>query len=78
MAAGIVVAGKNAGGASFYMRDRETALVANSVEEAAAALREIEASDLRQRLSETAYATAREFFPDAAPRRFWQTFVGSL
>jgi len=77
MAAGIVVSGKNAGGASFYMRDRETALVANSVGEAAAALREIEAPDLRQRLSETAYASVREFFPDAAPRRFWEGFLGS-
>jgi hypothetical protein len=78
MAAGIAVAGKNGGGASFYMRDGETALVANGVEEAADALLAIENAELRSHLSQAAYESIRDFFPEAAPTRFWRDFLAGI
>lgn len=75
MAAGMVVAGMDGGGASFYMRDGETALVANTPDTAAAALRAIEDPALRHRLSQTAYDDIQRFFPDAEPKRFWESFL---
>ncbi len=78
MAGGIIVAGKNAGGASFYMREGETALIANTPESAAAALRAIEDPALRQRLSRTGYEHIRQFFPDAEPKRFWEAYLAEL
>ncbi|MBI1818549.1 MAG: glycosyltransferase [Deltaproteobacteria bacterium] len=78
MAAGIVVIGSNARGASFYMRNRETALVANTPDAAATALRAIEDPQLRQQLSSAGYAFIQRFFPDAQPKRFWEAFLAEL
>lgn len=78
MAAGIAVAGSDAGGASFYMRDRDTALVANDPDRAATALLEIEDPALRERLSQNGRRFIERLFPDAEPRRFWENFVAAL
>lgn len=72
MAAGVAVAGKNARGASAYMRDDDNALIANTVEEAAAALLRLEDPQLRQRLTQSGYAYVQQFFREAEPTRFWQ------
>jgi hypothetical protein len=75
MAAGIVVAGKDARGSSFYMRDGDTALVADTPDLAAAALRRIEDPELRQQLARNGRRFVERFFPDAEPRRFWESFL---
>ncbi len=72
MAAGVVVVGKDAGGANFCMRDRETALVARSPEAAAAAMRELEDPELRTRLAHNAHREIRRFFPGAEPGQVWR------
>lgn len=78
MAAGVLVVGKDAGGANDCMRDGETALVADSAEAAAQALRRAEDAALRARITATAYAAIRELFPDQAPTRFWRGFLAGL
>jgi hypothetical protein len=78
MAGGMVVAGKDARGASFYMRDGENALIANTAESASAALCAIEDPQLRQRLAQAAYDHIQRFFPDAEPRRFWEGYLCGL
>jgi glycosyltransferase involved in cell wall biosynthesis len=75
MAAGIVVVGKDAQGANFYMRHGETALVANDAAHAAEALRAIEVDQAREELSRRAYAVARNWFPEGEPTAFWKRFL---
>lgn len=78
MAAGVVVVGRNAGGANFCMRDRETALVVQTPQEAAAALRELEDPALRDRLARAAHESIRRFFPDAEPAALWREVLGGM
>jgi Glycosyl transferases group 1 len=78
MAAGVLVVGKDAGGANYCMRDGETALVAGTPEAAAQALRRAEDAALRERLTTAAHASIRELFPDQAPARFWRAFLTGL
>ena len=75
MAAGIVVVGRDAGGANFYMKHRETALIANDADQAAEALREIESDAVREKLSRGGYAAARTWFPENEPTAFWKRFL---
>jgi hypothetical protein len=72
------VVGRDAGGYNFCMRDGETALVANSQDEAADALRSLEDPELRERLSRAGLACIRRFSPDAEPTRFWREFMSRL
>lgn len=78
MAGGVAVAGRTAGGANFCMRDGETALVGETPEEAARALRDLESRELRERLVETARAWIRRYFPDAEPARLWRGLLAEL
>jgi glycosyltransferase involved in cell wall biosynthesis len=78
MAAGIAVVGRDAGGANFCMKHRETALVAETPEEAAAALVEAEDPGLREQLSRTGHDFIRRFFPDREPSGFWRDFLGGF
>jgi len=75
MAAGIVVVGRSAGGANFCMRHNETALVAETAEDAAAALRSIEDAAVRMRLSGAAYEYIQRFFPKNEPTQFWRDLL---
>jgi len=75
MAAGIVVVGKDARGANFYMKHRETALVANDPDPAAEALAAIEADELREELSRGGYTAAKTWFPENEPTAFWKRFL---
>ncbi len=72
MAAGIVVVGKTARGANFSMEHRHTAMVAESPEDAAVCLRELENSELRDHVSRNGYEFIRRYFPDGEPTQFWQ------
>lgn len=78
MAAGIVVVGKDARGANFCMRDQETALVAQTPEGAAEALRKAESAELRTRLSRAGHDFIRRYFPDGEPMALWQGVKESL
>ena len=78
MAAGVVVVGKDAGGANFCMRDGETALVADTAEAAARALCEAEDPALRERLSGAARDYIGRFSPEEEPTRFWRAFLAGL
>lgn len=75
MAGGVVVVGKNAKGSNFCMRHEETAMVADTVEETAASLRELEDATLREELAGNAYSFIKRYFPDAEPKKFWQTIL---
>ncbi len=75
MAAGIVVVGKDARGANFYMRHGETALVTNDISRAAEALAMIEQEEVRDNLSRRAYSTAQTWFPGGEPTAFWKRFL---
>jgi len=75
MAAGIVVVGRDAAGANFYMKHRETALIANDPDQAVEALGEIENAAVREKLSRGAYAAARAWFPENEPTDFWKRFL---
>jgi len=75
MAAGIVVVGKDACGANFYMKHRETAIVADEPNKAAEALATIEKEDVREHLSRNGYAIAKRWFPQAEPTSFWKSFL---
>lgn len=77
MSAGIVVVGRNANGSNFCMRDGETALVADTPEKAAQALRAIEDDALRDRLSRAGHGFIQRFFKDQEPARFWRAFIDS-
>lgn len=75
MASGIVVVGKNAKGANFCMDHRETAMVANTPEEAARCLFEIENSELRDSLTQNAYRAIKRYFPTEEPADFWRETI---
>lgn len=75
MAGGVVVIGKDAGGANFCMRHGETALVADDVSGAVECLRQAEDAGLRERLSSNAYAFIQRYFPDEEPTRFWRSIL---
>lgn len=72
MAAGIVVVGKTAKGANFCMEHKETAMIAETPEDAAQCLIELENAELRVRLSQNAYAYIQRYFPAGEPQQFWQ------
>lgn len=78
MAAGIVVVGKDARGANFSMQHRETAMLANTPEEAARALVELEDSELRDRLSRSGHAFISRYFPSREPAEFWRAALREL
>src|SRR5260370_41991015 len=64
MAAGIVVVGKDARGANFYMKHRETALVANDPHPAPEALAAIEADEHPEELPPHVYTAAKTLVPE--------------
>lgn len=78
MAAGIVVVGRSARRANFQMRHRETAMVAETPEEAAACLRELENAELRVAITRTAFESIRRFFPANEPTAHWRATLSSL
>jgi glycosyltransferase involved in cell wall biosynthesis len=78
MAAGIVVVGKDARGANFSMQHRETAMLANTPEEAARALVDLEDAELRDRLSRNGHAFISRYFPSREPTDFWLAALGEL
>jgi hypothetical protein len=75
MAAGIAVVGRDAGGANFYMRHRETALVANDPVQAAQALSALEDDQLREHLVRGGYEVAKAWFPEVEPTAFWKRLL---
>lgn len=78
MAAGIVVVGKSARGANFAMAHRQTAMVAETPEDAAAALFEIENAELRDSISRAARAFIGRYFPTGEPTEFWRSTFSEL
>jgi len=78
MAAGIVVLGKNADGANFCMQHEETAIVAESVTDAAEGLRLLEDPERRDSLSRAGHRYIRRFFPECEPTEFWRHFLATL
>ena len=76
MAAGIVVVGKTARGANFCMQHRETAMTAETPEEAAKCLFELENAELRDKISRNAYDYISRYFPVKKPAHFWQETIG--
>lgn len=78
MASGIVVVGKNARGANFCMEHRETAMIADTPEEAARCLFELENAELRDTLSHNAYQAIKRYFPFEEPTEFWQTTIKQM
>jgi hypothetical protein len=77
MASGIVVVGKTAKGANFCMEHRQTAMAAETPEEAARCLLELENAELRNHLSQNAYQYISQFFPTQTPKLFWQHVIAS-
>ncbi|MBF2073862.1 MAG: glycosyltransferase [Synechococcales cyanobacterium C42_A2020_086] len=75
MASGIVVVGRNARGANFCMNHRETAMIADTPEEAARCLLELESAELRNHLAQNAYQAIRRYFPSEEPTQFWQETI---
>jgi Glycosyl transferases group 1 len=73
MAAGIVVVGKTAKGANFCMEHGKTAMTAETPEDAARCLIELENAELRDRLAHNAYHYIQRYFPTGEPQQFWQT-----
>jgi hypothetical protein len=67
-----VVVGKSAKGANFCMDHKETAMVAETPEDAAQALIELENAELRDRLAQNAYDYIQRYFPSGEPQQFWQ------
>lgn len=72
MASGIVVVGKSARGANFAMEHRRTAMIAETPEEAAQSLVEIEGLELRTQIAENARAFIARYFPSGEPTDFWR------
>jgi hypothetical protein len=72
MAAGILVIGRSASGANFDMKHRETALVAETPEDAATQLFEAESTLLRERITRQARQYIDRYFPDHEPLSFWK------
>lgn len=77
MAAGVVVAGRDAGGANFCMQHRRTAMVASDPAETADHLCELEDPALREQLTRNAYEFIQRYFPEAEPTRFWQSVLAA-
>ncbi|UIE38340.1 glycosyltransferase [Leptodesmis sichuanensis] len=75
MASGIVVVGKTARGANFSMQHGKTAMVAESPEEAARCLLELEDGELRDSIAQNAYHYISRYFWDGEPARFWQKTI---
>lgn len=75
MASGIVVVGKTAKGANFCMEHRHTAMTAETPEEAARCLLDLEDATLRDKLSRNAHQYISQYFPDQAPKQFWQSVI---
>jgi glycosyltransferase involved in cell wall biosynthesis len=75
MASGIVVVGKTARGANFSMQHGKTAMVAESPEEAARCLLELEDRELRDSIAQNAYHYISRYFWDGEPARFWQKTI---
>jgi glycosyltransferase involved in cell wall biosynthesis len=73
MASGVVVVGRSASGANFCMEHRQTAMIAETPEEAARCLLEIESPDLRDDLAQNAYRSIKTYFPTEEPSEFWQS-----
>lgn len=78
MACGMIVVGKSALGANFSMVHRETAMIAETPEDAARSLIEIEDPDLRNALSRNGHAFISRYFPDAEPKQLWQSTLRQL
>jgi hypothetical protein len=78
MAAGIVVVGKSARGANFSMKHRSMAMVAETPEEAAACLRDLEDLELRERIARTAHDFIARYFPTNEPTEFWRGILSEL
>lgn len=78
MAAGIVVVGKSARGANFAMEHRRTAMIAETPEEAARALLELEDAALRDRIAREAHAFIARYFPQGEPTQFWRRTLEEL
>ena len=70
MAAGIVVVGRTAKGANFCMEHRHTAMTAESAQEAAQCLIDLEDAELRDKLSRNAYQYISQYFSTEEPKRF--------
>jgi glycosyltransferase involved in cell wall biosynthesis len=75
MAAGIVVVGRSAKGANFCMEHKETSMIAETPEDAALCLVELEDGALRERLAENGYAYIQRYFPTGEPQQFWKAIA---
>lgn len=75
MAAGIVVVGKTARGANFCMEHGQTAMTAETPEEAAQCLIQLEDAALRESIARNAHAAISVYFPSEEPTRFWQNVI---
>ena len=78
MAAGIVVVGKSARGANFAMDHRRTAMVADTPDEAAQCLRELEDVELRDAISQNGLDLIRRYFPEGEPTDLWHRTLVEL
>lgn len=72
MASGMIVVGKNARGANFGMRHRDTAMIGDTPQEAAQCLRELEDLELRKKLSNNGLKEIQRLFPENEPSAFWR------
>lgn len=77
MAAGIVVLGRTARGANFCMDHGKTAMMAETSQEAAQCLFELEDMQLRDQISHTAYEYISQYLPSNEPTVFWQGVIHS-
>ncbi|MBE9115675.1 glycosyltransferase [Lusitaniella coriacea LEGE 07157] len=75
MASGIVVVGRQAKGANFCMEQGKTAAIAETPQEAAQRLIELENAEVRDRMSRNAYQAISRYFPDREPTEFWQKII---
>lgn len=73
MAAGVVVVGRTAAGANFCMEHRQTAMVAETPEEAARCLVELEDAALREHIAAAAFEYIRAYFPEGQPSALWRS-----
>lgn len=78
MAAGVIVVGRTAAGANFYMSHRETAMVAETPDDAARALVELEDASLRERIASQAHRYISRYFPDHEPTALWRGLAATL
>ncbi len=73
MAAGMIVVGKSAHGANFAMEHCKTAMVAETPQEAAQSLIELEDDELRDSISRNAHAFIARYFPSGDPTALWRS-----